>query len=150
MGNCVERGAIYVATSGVRTYAEQNALYAKGRTTAPIGKGHIVTMARGGFSPHNFACAVDLTRHKGDTYDGKLIPDYGDASYGILAEEAAKLGLDPGLYWKSLKDAPHIQLNLRSKKITWAMMRDWYAIGGQAHVFKQLDAHGPWGTVAVP
>jgi hypothetical protein len=43
-------------TSGLRTYAEQNALYAKGRTTA----GSIVTNAKGCQSNHNFGTAFDV------------------------------------------------------------------------------------------
>jgi peptidoglycan L-alanyl-D-glutamate endopeptidase CwlK len=40
----------YVLISGNRTYAEQDALYAKGRTTT----GPVVTNARAGYSNHNF------------------------------------------------------------------------------------------------
>jgi peptidoglycan L-alanyl-D-glutamate endopeptidase CwlK len=137
---CQARGAIYVATSGLRTFDQQNALYAKGRT-APGG---VVTNARGGYSPHNFAVAVDFCRHKGATYEGKLDPDYRDSANTILGEEAAKLGLEWGGAWTSIKDTPHVQLPLKAKGLTWAMLRDWYAKGGQAEVVKQLDAHGPW------
>ena len=45
------------AISGLRSYAEQDALYAKGRT-AP---GARVTSARGGFSNHNFGLAIART-----------------------------------------------------------------------------------------
>lgn len=40
----------------LRTYAEQNALYAQGRTA----KGKVVTNAKGGRSYHNFGLAVDI------------------------------------------------------------------------------------------
>lgn len=40
---------------GLRTVAEQNTLYAQGRTTA----GPVVTYSRGLESLHNFGCAVD-------------------------------------------------------------------------------------------
>ena len=43
-------------TDGFRTVAQQDKLYAQGRTT----KGSIVTKARGGFSNHNFGLAVDV------------------------------------------------------------------------------------------
>ena len=43
-------------TQGLRTYAEQNALYDEGRTTP----GRIVTEAKGGYSMHNFGLAVDV------------------------------------------------------------------------------------------
>ena len=42
--------------SGLRTYDEQNDLYAQGRTKP----GRIVTNARGGFSNHNFGIAFDV------------------------------------------------------------------------------------------
>lgn len=137
---CVEKhGIIYVATSGLRTYAEQDALYAHGRTVAPIGKGHIITNARGGYSPHNFGVGLDATKHIGDTYEGKLNPDYSDKAYQTWAEEGRKLGLDMGLYWSGLVDAPHAQWNLIKRKISWAMMRGWYSDGGYARVFAELD-----------
>jgi peptidoglycan L-alanyl-D-glutamate endopeptidase CwlK len=43
--------------SGTRTYAMQNALYARGRSGNP---GPIVTRARGGQSNHNFGIAWDI------------------------------------------------------------------------------------------
>ena len=45
-----------VIVQDYRTYAQQDALYAKGRTTS----GSIVTNAKGGQSNHNFALAVDV------------------------------------------------------------------------------------------
>src|ERR1019366_5531638 len=42
-------------TQGLRTYAEQDALYAQGRTTP----GRIVTNAKGGYSYHCFGLAID-------------------------------------------------------------------------------------------
>jgi len=137
---CFERGAIYVATSALRTYAEQDALYAKGRTVPPIGDGHHVTNARGGQSLHNFAIAVDFCRHAADIYDGHLKPDYRDEQYVILAEEAGKLGLESGLYWKSIKDSPHIQLPYNKRY--GIKLRDLdreYRKGGYPAVFAFLD-----------
>ena len=49
------QGTYFRVAQGLRTYAQQDALYAQGRTAA----GHIVTDARGGYSDHNFGCAVD-------------------------------------------------------------------------------------------
>ncbi|WP_309244896.1 M15 family metallopeptidase [Bacillus sp. WMMC1349] len=47
---------IYVQmTSGYRSFAEQNKLYAKGRTAS----GKIVTNAKAGQSNHNYGLAVD-------------------------------------------------------------------------------------------
>ncbi len=86
--------------SATRTYAEQDALFAQGRTNP----GTIVTNARGGFSNHNFAIAWDL-----GLFDDKGI--YLDAS--PLYAQAGKIGRDMGLEWggdwKTFKDAPHFQ-----------------------------------------
>ena len=42
--------------SGLRTYDEQNSLYAQGRSSS----GKVVTNARGGYSNHNFGVAFDV------------------------------------------------------------------------------------------
>lgn len=138
VANCQARGAIYVATSGVRTYKEQDALYAKGRT-APGG---IVTKAQGGYSPHNFNIAVDFARHSGDEFTGKLKPDYSDEAYEILGEEAEKLELEWGGSWTGgFKDTPHIQLPIKAQGLNWALLRKWYSSGGIQNVFNELDAY---------
>lgn len=138
---CAARGAIYVATCGVRTYAEQQKLYDIGRKTGTPG--HYVTKAPGGYSPHNFGVAVDFCKHNDDAYTGKLNPDYRDKQYLVLADESQKHGLEAGYFW-DFQDSPHIQLPLRKHGITWGMMRTWYAKGGYAEVFRQLDQRGPW------
>ncbi len=135
---CMERGAIYVATCGERTWREQDALYAKGRSIAPIGPGHIVTKARGGQSPHNYSIAIDFCRHAGVSYDGMLKPDYRDSAYVILAEECEKVGLEAGLRWK-FKDSPHIQLPVKKLGFSWAALGDIYRREGKAGLFKALD-----------
>src|SRR5258706_8285714 len=43
-------------TQGMRTWTEQDALYAQGRTIP----GSIVTQAKGGESWHNLGCAIDF------------------------------------------------------------------------------------------
>ena len=105
---CAERGQLYVATSGFRSHAEQDALYARGRTTP----GMQVTKARGGQSMHNFGLAVDFAPHMLPVYKGKLRVDYHPYNYKILGHEAALLGLEWGGNWTSIKDTPHIQWKL--------------------------------------
>lgn len=137
---CAARGAIYVATSGLRTYEAQNALYARGRSLP----GGIVTNARGGQSLHNFALAVDFARHAGAEYHGKLIPDYRHPQYVILGEEAANLGLEWGGGWRTFKDVPHIQLPYnRLHKIRLTDLDREYRQGGYPAVFAFLDRF-PW------
>ena len=56
ISDCYDRGIYIRITQGLRTIAEQNALYAQGRTT----KGNVVTNAKGGYSWHNFGYAIDF------------------------------------------------------------------------------------------
>lgn len=86
--------------SGLRTYAEQDALYAKGRT-APGPK---VTNARGGFSNHNFGIAFDIGVFSGSSYLPES-PKY--KAVGVLGMD---LGLEWGGNWTSIVDQPHFQL----------------------------------------
>lgn len=51
-----QSGISFRITQGMRTWTEQDALYAQGRTVP----GQIVTNAKGGESWHNFGCAVDF------------------------------------------------------------------------------------------
>jgi peptidoglycan LD-endopeptidase CwlK len=96
--------------SGTRTYAEQDALYAKGRTQP----GSIVTNAQGGESNHNFAIAWDIGIF---TSDGTYLPE------SPLYNQAAQVGLLPELEWggnwTTFKDRPHYQLktNLSIKEV---------------------------------
>ena len=86
--------------SGLRTYAEQDALYAQGRT-AP---GNVVTNARGGYSNHNFGIAFDIGVFEGNRYLGDS-PKY--KAVGVLGMD---LGLEWGGSWKTIVDQPHYQL----------------------------------------
>ncbi len=86
--------------SGMRTFEEQEELYAKGRT-AP---GNIVTKARGGYSNHNFGIAFDVGVFEGSSYLADS-PKY--KAVGVLGME---LGLDWGGNWKTITDQPHFQL----------------------------------------
>jgi peptidoglycan L-alanyl-D-glutamate endopeptidase CwlK len=86
--------------SGTRTYAEQDALYAQGRTKP----GPKVTNARAGFSNHNFGIAFDVGVFEGASYKGES-PKY--KAVGALGVE---LGLEWGGNWRSLQDEPHFQL----------------------------------------
>jgi peptidoglycan L-alanyl-D-glutamate endopeptidase CwlK len=86
--------------SGLRSYAEQDALYAKGRT-APGPK---VTNARGGYSNHNFGIAFDVGVFSGNSYVPES-PKY--KAVGVLGMD---LGLEWGGNWTSNVDQPHFQL----------------------------------------
>lgn len=96
---CNARGRTFIATHGYRTYGEQMALWAKGRTV----RGPIVTNAKGGQSSHNFGLAVDFVRDL-DAKPG-VQPSWDDKDYEVLVEEAEKAGLHSG---KGYKDYPHV------------------------------------------
>ncbi|AIQ42925.1 M15 family metallopeptidase [Paenibacillus sp. FSL R7-0297] len=105
------RGIPILITQGMRTIAEQNALYAQGRTK----KGAIVTNARGGSSYHNYGLAIDfallLPDGKSVSWDMKRDGD-GDkvADWLEVAQEAKKLGFEWGGDWSSFKDYSHLQM----------------------------------------
>lgn len=86
--------------SGTRTFAEQDRLYAKGRTAA----GAIVTNARGGFSNHNFGLAFDVGVYSGNRY----VPE--SPLYKAVGALGIELGLEWGGNWKTIVDQPHFQL----------------------------------------
>lgn len=92
--------------SGLRSYEEQAALYAQGRT-AP---GTIVTNARAGYSNHNFGIAFDIGVFEGNRYLPES-PKY--KAVGVLGQD---LGLEWGGNWKTIVDQPHFQL-----RPTWAL-----------------------------
>lgn len=86
--------------SGLRTYAEQNELYARGRTQP----GPKVTNARGGYSNHNFGIAFDVGVFEGSKYLGESV------KYKAVGALGMDLGLEWGGNWKTIIDEPHFQL----------------------------------------
>ena len=84
---------------GHRTYEEQNALYAQGRTRP----GKRVTNARGGYSNHNFGVAFDIGLFRGSDY-------LEDSPYykhvGVVAHE---MNLVWGGDWPNFVDEPHVE-----------------------------------------
>jgi peptidoglycan L-alanyl-D-glutamate endopeptidase CwlK len=92
--------------SGFRSYAEQDALYAQGRT-AP---GKIVTNSKAGYSNHNFGIAFDVGVFEGSSYLADS-PKY--KAVGVLGMD---LGLEWGGNWKTIVDQPHFLL-----RPDWAM-----------------------------
>lgn len=93
-------GIVIRVLSGLRTYEEQAALYAQGRT-AP---GTIVTNARAGYSNHNFGIAFDIGVFEGNRY----LPD--SPKYKAVGALGQDLGLEWGGNWKTIVDQPHFQL----------------------------------------
>lgn len=96
----IERNIDARVLSGTRTYAEQDAIYAQGRTKP----GAKVTNARAGQSNHQFGIAWDI----GIFQNGRYLQE------STLYNEAGPIGKVPGVEWggdwRSMKDRPHFQL----------------------------------------
>ena len=109
-------GVAYVMIAGNRTYAEQNRLYAQGRT-AP---GKIVTRAKGGQSNHNFGIAADFGVFRGHDYLDETEPKTATQVHKACAALAEEFGLSAGFYWESFRDEPHYEV---ATKLTTAQKR---------------------------
>lgn len=93
-------GHTLIVTQAFRSIAQQNALYAQGRTKP----GKIVTNARGGQSNHNKGTAVDLAF----VVNGAVT--WEESLYRKLGKYAQAVGLKWGGDWKRFKDKPHVEL----------------------------------------
>jgi peptidoglycan L-alanyl-D-glutamate endopeptidase CwlK len=110
----------------IRTFAEQAALYAQGRTTA----GKIVTNAKAGQSIHNYGLAIDFAL----LIDDKVISwdTHADFNQDGIPDwlEVVKVFTDNGWVWggtwKSIKDYPHLE---KSFGLTWEALLTKYNAG---------------------
>lgn len=96
-------------SQGLRTIAEQDALYSLGRTKP----GKRVTNARGGQSIHNYGLAVDIVLIINNSYaswdvkkdwDGDRQSDWMEVVH-IFKKHGWKWGGD----WRNFKDMPHFE-----------------------------------------
>lgn len=111
------KGFDWRVVQGLRTYAEQDALFAQGRTKS----GQVVTKAKGGQSNHNFGLAVDICPFKNG------IPQWNDnASFMRLDGLAEMYHLNWGGDWAKFIDKPHLEL----PGLTLVECRDLYGKGG--------------------
>lgn len=119
--------ADYRVVQGLRTYEEQNDLYAQGRTKP----GQKVTNARGGFSNHNFGLAVDLC-----PFDANGNPDWNNlAAFKEIGKYVHEMGgLEWGGDWKFV-DRPHFQL----PGLTVSLCRELYDKGGLDAVWQKVS-----------
>jgi peptidoglycan L-alanyl-D-glutamate endopeptidase CwlK len=117
-------------TQGLRTWEEQDALYAKGRT-AP---GPVVTNCPGGYSWHNFGMAVDLA-----PFDAESQPDWNieHPAWGRMVSIATGLGMVSGSQWKTFKDWPHFQLTGVFPVNPDDHVRDLFKSGGIPAIWNQ-------------
>jgi peptidoglycan L-alanyl-D-glutamate endopeptidase CwlK len=107
----------------LRTFGEQDALFAQGRTRLFDENGRklgIVTKAKGGQSYHNYGLALDIVLLKDTNSDGKFetaswetnidFDKDGKADWMEVVEIMKRNGWEWGGDWRKFKDAPHFQL----------------------------------------
>lgn len=92
----------------LRTFAEQNVLFAQGRTKP----GKIVTKARGGLSYHNYGMAIDIVLiingKEASWNDKKDFDGDGNADWMEVVNIFKQYGWEWGGDWQ-FKDSPHFQ-----------------------------------------
>lgn len=111
-----ETGIKLRVTSGIRTYAQQDALYAQGRTKS----GAIVTNAKGGQSNHNFGTAIDVI----PIVNGQ--PDWNTKDWAKISQIGKSVGFNWGGDWTGLVDKPHFEMQFGN---TLAQLKQKYESG---------------------
>ena len=113
------QGLSYVGIAGHRTWAEQNELFAQGRTKP----GNIVTKARGGQSNHNFGVAMDFGVFDARGYLDDSTPErkkIAEKLHFSVAKFAPEYNLEWGGSWEGMLDYPHFEvktnLSMREKQ----------------------------------
>lgn len=126
-------------TQALRSWSQQDALYAQGRT-AP---GSIVTNCRGGHSYHNFGLAVDcVPALPQQSADEAYVPDWNaqHPSWKRMEEIGESLDLDSGAEWRTFPDAPHFQLTGRFPEgAPNDEVRQLFTDGGMQAVWNNLE-----------
>ena len=98
-------------TSGFRSFAEQDALFARGRTILREDnkRVRIVTNARAGESYHNYGVAFDVVEIR----NGKAL--WTNPEWPRIGELGIQLGFEWGGNWTRFKDRPHFQMTFGKK-----------------------------------
>ena len=95
-------GVDLLITCTYRSPAEQDALYAIGRTKP----GRKVTNAKAGESAHNFGLALDFV----PMVNGKPVWDEGHDAWRKAGNLAASYGLEWAGTWTRFREYPHVQV----------------------------------------
>lgn len=147
------QGINVMVTSGLRTFAEQRALYAQGRESlstvnalrrdagmAPISASanrSTVTNARPGSSFHNYGLAVDVV-----PLGANGQPNWGasNATWEAIGRAGERYGMEWGGRWTSIVDKPHFQLDGNRSASSYL---DLYNRGGLQAVWNDVNSRTP-------
>ena len=99
---CRAQGLDLLVTSTLRTMAEQDALYAIGRTKP----GKRVTNAKAGMSAHNYGLALDFV----PIVDGKPEWTGKSAQWQMAGSLAGSYGLEWAGKWTRFRELAHVQV----------------------------------------
>lgn len=110
--------------SGLRSWQQQAALYAQGRTKP----GKIVTKARPGSSWHNYGLAIDLGLFRSGKYLDEAEPRLAASLYLELGRIAKTMDIEWAGAWQSFPEGPHFQVTFG---LTLAQARSQMESNGQ-------------------
>jgi len=134
--DCRKVGSDYFVISGLRTWPEQQKLYAQGRTKPGVK----VTNAKKGESAHNYGVAGDGCKDRDMERKG-LQPGWNLEEYECWAKSAEANGLESGMSWSTFKEGPHVQLPLKKHDLHWNELIPLYQSGGMKAVWEEFDKH---------
>lgn len=125
---CAELPPEWAPFYGLRTFEEQSALFAQGRTTP----GKIVTRAKAGESPHNYGCASDWIIWENET---PLWLGASDQRWKNYFSACDKVGVKKG---HEFGDNPHNELPL---SISWIEVHQAFLEHGLMGAVKTIWEH---------
>lgn len=112
---CADLPSEWAPFYGLRTDAQQDALYAIGRTLTPEKK--TVTDAKAGESPHNYGCASDWILW--DLWMNPIWMPPSDPRWKVYIDAIAKAGGRAGFHFSKV-DAPHNELPIT---VSWTEIK---------------------------
>lgn len=132
---CQATPARWAPYYGFRTFDEQTALYARGRTSAPIGEKFEITDARAGESPHNYGCASDWILW--DENDKPLWLEADDPRWAEYRDACNQVGARWGGTFSKV-DRPHNEVLIHCD---WKHILITYKQGGMTAAQEHIESN---------
>jgi peptidoglycan L-alanyl-D-glutamate endopeptidase CwlK len=140
MSQALSKKSMVRFTCVMRTFAEQAALYAQGRTKP----GKKVTNAPAGLSIHNYGLAFDIVllidKDNNGTYETASwdnLTDFdgdGISDWMECVKIAKSCGFSWGGDWKSFKDTPHFEMTFKKKPSNLLALKTSGKVDAQGYV----------------